>query len=62
MSEMDAAAGRLEARVGRRFVEVLREFVEWHTRGRRRDPKTCLMGGAAQAALCPSDSAWGTAP
>ncbi len=29
MSEMEAAARRLEARVGKRFVEVLREFVAW---------------------------------
>lgn len=29
MSEMDAIWRRLEVRVGRRFVEVMRAFVEW---------------------------------
>lgn len=29
MSEADAAARRLEARVGKRFVAMLRAFAEW---------------------------------
>jgi hypothetical protein len=32
MSEADAAARRLEARVGKRFVEALRAFVEAEVR------------------------------
>lgn len=41
MNEADAAARRLEARVGKRFVAMLRAFVAWElkkmpTRGRRR--------------------------
>jgi len=41
MSELDAAARRLEARVGKRFVATLRALAEWElkkkpTRRRRR--------------------------
>lgn len=41
MSEVDAAARRLEARVGKRFVAILGTFVDWElkkkpTRRRRR--------------------------
>jgi len=32
MSEMDEVERRLEARVGKRFVEVLREFAVWEAR------------------------------
>jgi len=34
MSEADEAARRLEARVGKRFVEALREFMAWEVLGR----------------------------
>jgi hypothetical protein len=50
MSEADAAARRLEARVGKRFVEVLRAFVGAEI---RRNPATAsVKSGVVRGGPC----------
>lgn len=54
MSEADAAARRLEARVGKRFVEVLRAFVAAEI---RRNPATAsVKSGVVRGGPVPSSS------